>query len=99
CPPHLLSFPTRRSSDLTFSSWTTLDGQRSWHRARSFTSRQWWVSLSVFSRWARSFARNRTTPHVTSTNMSAWMPSLALLRTILRSEEHTSELQSLAYLV
>src|SRR5205823_13371034 len=69
--PHLHSFPTRRSSDLTMK-YRFMSGRR---------SPTWW-------RWpgGRDGSRPGGRP-----------PSRALQAS--RSEEHTSELQSLAYLV
>src|SRR5205823_14313092 len=92
-PPDLHSFPTRRSSDLRKAwNWAT---RSTWVRPIAFS-----LSCHGLSTVGRSL-RNCGTPAMNSAIevVSAW--AMITTRTISapRSEEHTSELQSLAYLV
>src|SRR5205823_9570308 len=97
--PHLHSFPTRRSSDLRSSSTTspaTTGGAVPEERVNALAGAS-----------ERSRSSSKPYPIATATNT----PSLLMLMTSctrfpgrpvilnVRSEEHTSELQSLAYLV
>src|SRR5205823_13514690 len=85
-PPRLsLSFPTRRSSDLSTSSTT---------RSR----RPWPINPSILRPLpTRASGATGTTTSVIIAR-AATSPGLPTT-SVARSEEHTSELQSLAYLV
>src|SRR5205814_6633481 len=90
-PPHLPSFPTRRSSDLTTCSPTanrcpTPKTRRSWLPRRSRDSPR------VGPPAPRRPPASRTRPRQRS-----WRHTIGCTRR--RSEEHTSELQSLRHLV
>src|SRR5205823_14726408 len=89
--PHLPSFPTRRSSDLITCS----------ARPPARTRFPPWCASSSASSAAR---RGRRLSSSSDACPTPWSPASAAARTRsassrIRSEEHTSELQSLAYLV
>src|SRR5205823_12857053 len=81
--PHLHSFPTRRSSDLSGSTDLILGA---FHRGMITGDNAWQYFSQI--RWQQPFLYQ-----------SAYNPDSGLNELYKRSEEHTSELQSLAYLV
>src|SRR5205823_13768331 len=87
--PHLPSFPTRRSSDLAHRAEPDHDHVPARHVAYP-TSMQ----LAERNEWKLA----TVLPRADGPLAVAWY-GILLLRGVLRSEEHTSELQSLAYLV
>src|SRR5205823_8728031 len=91
CYRALHSFPTRRSSDLLYR-WVSPYSCQSvlWFRRQRPTF--------LTSRITEQRGRRRTTPGPPFKRPSTPAPKLAAASST-RSEEHTSELQSLAYLV
>src|SRR5205823_13408090 len=95
----LPSFPTRRSSDLgciQAGQAPTGDRLRRWLRARvQVPGRPDWFFVKLHTHGAKE-ANQRV---LLGESMTAFHESLAQRAAEDRSEEHTSELQSLAYLV
>src|SRR5690606_40921146 len=87
----LLSFPTRRSSDLSFSSSRSSCGAS----IRRKRSSQWLPCRSV---WYRKACR-QSSPSRLRSACSGWPHATPSFGACLRSEEHTSELQSRENLV
>src|SRR5690606_40279143 len=93
--PDLHSFPTRRSSDLPTKSWT--------ERKRLFElPRSTWADYSekliskgggVFPRTLKSIPLSPQVRALLDIDATELDPD-SLIRALLRSEEHTSELQS-----
>src|SRR5205823_8819367 len=90
-PSPLHSFPTRRSSDLAAAVCVLLAGLLIWHPWSSDGSAGTTGSITPSS----------ASPTITHPNAWSPLPSIpsGLEGAGARSEEHTSELQSLAYLV
>src|SRR5205823_12967485 len=92
-PRALHSFPTRRSSDL----------RGRYFQARYSSSNLWNTLDTVEAEGEEPVSASHTSPTwrvlTPLMNMSAIVASTSGRRRAYRSEEHTSELQSLAYLV
>src|SRR5205823_9139643 len=94
--PRLHSFPTRRSSDLAVGAGFLMAFSRTlWAYAtitEVYTLNALLIRLVFFLvvRWRRRIIETRRDSSAAVTTHDTW---------IYRSEEHTSELQSLAYLV
>src|SRR5205814_9438529 len=97
--PELPSFPTRRSSDLTGSC-----AGKGTH-SKLTDNAPWELRLVLRSSprgYDKSRQDHRSMTHAQSVSMFSrgWMAGKAALLTLaVRSEEHTSELQSLRHLV
>src|SRR5207248_4106647 len=92
-PPHLHSFPTRRSSDLPTLSRPQL-GQAIITGPRSRRPSALRISKAVLtSSTGSAVSDTRTVSPIPSTS-SAPIPTALLIEPEYRSEEHTSELQS-----
>src|SRR5205823_14093958 len=88
----LHSFPTRRSSDLTGSGSLRKSPERPWARSSASTSaRRVGYPAQAASRYAARAPAEGSSRAAYLEAACAGYPT--------RSEEHTSELQSLAYLV
>src|SRR5207253_8759061 len=84
--PPLPSFPTRRSSDLTYTAFAPLN--------RCATCDPIWL---IFT--GRSFKNNFPSRATLTTGSSSAVSRTCFTCGTLRSEEHTSELQSRGHLV
>src|SRR5205823_10314649 len=93
--PLLHSFPTRRSSDLS-SEQSSASLCNCGARDLSARARSTCTDATAVTRLSKKFLRGcrRTTLSARSRS-----PRCAVAAALARSEEHTSELQSLAYLV
>src|SRR5687767_15719472 len=89
-PPKSTLFPTRRSSDLILRNCA--------RRSRTFQRSRNTSSPSIA--WATDFSAERgAAPNGFRFRVRVSRPFLSEPPAVARSEEHTSELQSLAYLV
>src|SRR5205814_4833333 len=90
--PALRSFPTRRSSDLAARATSRLQSS-----AAAPANASW--SFCCCSKKTASGIRDRGGPRPHPAGTAALRIPSATCRVALRSEEHTSELQSLRHLV
>src|SRR5205823_13105460 len=94
-PPHLPSFPTRRSSDLTLSPATTSAFANGFAYFTMRVAVPWLADRIVFSDGSGNVSRSDFFDVVPfACGLDGIAPASGY-----RSEEHTCELQSLAYLV
>src|SRR5205085_11503158 len=92
----LLSFPTRRSSDLSATMWLVLGGLFVAEAVR-VTGLGGRFAAVLFGRFTTSYVSLVIAIAIAGTVLALFMP--ATVGRILRSEEHTSELQSQSNLV
>src|SRR5205814_8481439 len=92
---YLISFPTRRSSDLVLLTVGIFERTREGRSFDFLRPRDVWISVLALDMAAISEASLR----VFSNSLSLPFLVTPLLFLLLRSEEHTSELQSLRHLV
>src|SRR5205823_13217903 len=93
----LHSFPTRRSSDLPSLDITACGSPC----AVFVNNAAYLVNTDVYFDGRKHYADGGTEPRLRFYGLAArhWQLNSGLRDLVLRSEEHTSELQSLAYLV